>query len=299
MKFLFCVFSGTGNTMLATNFLATNLKEYGHEVDIHIVTRPYGQLPDVEQYDIIGLGYPIHAFNAPKIFVDFCHLLPRVSNKKKIFFYKTSGEPFKVNDASSYFIYRHLKKKNYQMILEEHFLMPYNLVFRYKDSLAKQMYLYTKAMAKVMAIKLDKGIEEKPHFNLIFILNALIFHIQWFGAFINGPLMHRKKKRCIKCGLCAKNCPTHNIKMTEEGPKFGWKCSMCMRCAFYCPKDAITIGFLNLWRVNGSYQFDKLLKDENIPSIFVDAKRKGYFKLFRKYYRNADKKLQEYGVSID
>ena len=37
---------------------------------------------------------------------------------------------------------------------------------------------------------------------------------------------------------------------------------MCMRCSFYCPKDAIKIGFLNGWKVNGKYNFDIIKKNE-------------------------------------
>ena len=31
---------------------------------------------------------------------------------------------------------------------------------------------------------------------------------------------------------------------------------MCMRCSFYCPADAIDIGFLNGWKVHNYYNLD-------------------------------------------
>ncbi len=49
-------------------------------------------------------------------------------------------------------------------------------------------------------------------------------------------LVPKPSKDCIKCGVCAKNCPVQAIdpiKMTAD-PK---KCISCMRCVKQCPHD--------------------------------------------------------------
>lgn len=51
-------------------------------------------------------------------------------------------------------------------------------------------------------------------------------------------LVPKATKDCIRCGLCAKNCPAQaisreNLKTADSG-----KCISCMRCVVNCPKSA-------------------------------------------------------------
>ena len=47
--------------------------------------------------------------------------------------------------------------------------------------------------------------------------------------------------KCVGCGICAKNCPTQNIKIEDGKAVSSDKCTMCYRCVNYCPKQAITL----------------------------------------------------------
>ena len=47
--------------------------------------------------------------------------------------------------------------------------------------------------------------------------------------------------KCVGCGICAKNCPAQNIKLTEGKAAAGSQCTMCYRCVNNCPKQAITL----------------------------------------------------------
>lgn len=103
-----------------------------------------------------------------------------------------------------------------------------------------------------------------------------------------------KKDLCNGCGLCAKNCPGGNIKIIDGYAKFDSKCTMCMNCALICPNDAVRPGILNWWRLNGKYPFELLIKDKSIPNKYVKDSTKGYFGLFRKYYKKTYKEIEEY-----
>ena len=93
------------------------------------------------------------------------------------------------------------------------------------------------------------------------------------------------KNKCTGCGKCAANCPVGNIGMSEGKPKFGGKCVMCARCSFYCPADAISIGLLNGWKVNGAYDFDGKQKD-------VSGKMPEFLKIaYEKYFQKAEEKI--------
>ena len=49
--------------------------------------------------------------------------------------------------------------------------------------------------------------------------------------------MPKPYKACVKCGVCAKNCPTKaidKVKLTADSKK----CISCMRCVKQCPHNA-------------------------------------------------------------
>ncbi|MBR2696462.1 MAG: 4Fe-4S dicluster domain-containing protein [Parasporobacterium sp.] len=338
------LFSGTGNTLIAAEKTAKALAGNGIQTDLYrIVTKDsglyktaffkagengsllaccaedkadhpvflseeFGLVPDPNSYDIAGFAYPIHAFNAPQFFLRFVKKLPKLDPEKQgmpAFLFKTSGEPFKPNASSSVTLNQFLRKKGFAPGIDLHMLMPYNIMFRYPKAMAKQMYLHTDEMCEFLAGQVAEGSFQPLHYNLFLNLFAYILRIQWFGAWINGPMHSANKSLCVGCGICANTCPTNNIRMISKTlaasaltepvssgretermrPKFGWKCTMCMNCTMGCPKAAINPGFLTPWKVNPKWDFPALLADESIPSNWTDSPKAKYFKFFRKYYK--------------
>jgi len=49
------------------------------------------------------------------------------------------------------------------------------------------------------------------------------------------------EEKCIKCGLCIKECPSYVLKMGEKGPEEieGTNCIACGHCVAVCPSCAI------------------------------------------------------------
>lgn len=223
-KAILYVFSGTGNTMFAARNIASELKEkYGYATQIERITG--GGSPTqitLSEGDLVGVGYPIHAFNAPKIVVNYIKKLPKTSNTPT-FIFKTSGEPFWLNNCSSCCIKRILTRKCYDVMSDTHLLMPYNIMFRYENTLVKQMCLHTQAMAKLVALRAERGERDRLRYGITSRCISFIFRIQHLGARINGPLIHAKKDKCTACGLCVKNCPTGNIVIKDGRARFGKK----------------------------------------------------------------------------
>lgn len=287
----------------------------------------FGEVPDPNGYDIAGFAYPIHAFNSPQLFLRFVKHLPKLNPDKTGmtgFIFKTSGEPFKPNSSSSITLAYFLKKKGFIPCIDLHMLMPYNIMFRYPNAMAKQMYLHTEKLSEELADKVicisddlsgrnrfSKDVlnnirkKYRLHFNILITLMAYIFRIQWPAANANGLLYKVKAAKCTGCGICMKNCPSGNIKMVvpdealysavttlDEAerttvrriPKVGSHCTMCMECTMWCPNGAINPGVLTPWKVNPKWDFEKILSDDAIPSNWTDDPNAGYFKLFRKYF---------------
>lgn len=297
MRVLLLTFSGSGHTFICGDFISSYLKELGHEVVHHSIDVHNPFKEDVDSFDMIGIGYPIHAFNIPPFVAKFFKSFPKTEKKIPYFIYKVSGEPFALNNSSSYHLYRKLKRKGYQKYAEKHFLMPYNIMFRYNDSIAKQMYLYLKSLTKAYVLEIINKEPENIKYTIRHIILSFLLRIEWIAPKVNAPLSHMKKS-CIKCNMCMNNCPTNAIYVNKKG-KYKFKasrCTMCMRCTMNCPVDAISFGIMNPWKVNKPFHFKEIVQDERISPLYIHKDTKGYFRKFNKYFDKQNLLLQKYNI---
>lgn len=294
MKTLLIIYSGTGNTLSVAGLY----QQYLGNTDIYRISVNSGALPDLEEYDLIGFGYPIHGFNAPMPFVHFLKTLPSVKGKKS-FLFKTSGEGLHLNDGSSQFSWRILKRKGFDVMSERHIVMPYNMIYRHTDGMAKQMWIYAKAMVHLHSKEILAKKQEKIRQPIYKTWYVPLFRIEWYFARLHGRLFKVDQKKCIKCGKCVRSCPAGNIIERDGCYRFGGKCDLCMACSFGCPKNAISVGIFKYWKVNGSYHVELLANDETIKFPYIDGTEKGIYKIYRKYYRECDNRLKHAGMSIN
>lgn len=298
MKILLITFSGTKNTFICGEFLKKYLEVFGNDVSHYLYKKDVPFEYNVDDFDIIGIGYPIHGFNVPKPFYKFIKSLKKVENKM-VFIYKVSGEPFAVNNSSSKILVKKLSKLGYKVILEKHFLMPYNIMFNYKDEIKKEMYLYLEQLTKAYAIQINNLDEEKIKYKLIYNLVSDIVRIEWLAGPVNCKLVKVDQRKCINCYKCIRECPTNSVYLDKKNKiKIKASCCICMKCAHDCPVDAFKFGFLNPWRVNGTFNYKKLLDDKNVDPDYINNKTEGYFKHFRKYFKAQNEYLKKYNLEI-
>lgn len=275
MKVLFVCFSGTGNTRRVCETLQGELESAGHEAKIISIHAGKAQLKD-EEFDILVVGYPVHAFNAPKPALDFLKSLPKWEGEKPCYLVRVSGEPLSMNHAAGILPKRILRRRGFRVMGEFHYVMPYNIIFRHSDGMAARMDLAMKRRAKEDALFICQGKGKVYH-------NGPVRRAVSFVLRIEHPAMKRIGRHfrvsedCVGCGLCETVCPQGNIKIADGRPVFGKNCAGCMGCSFQCPKDALKLGILNGWRVNGKYSFDvPPAKDAEICRYC----RKSYLKYF-------------------
>ena len=285
MKILICYFSGTGNTKKVVDKYAQSFKEKGCLVDTFRVENPDFTY-NVEDYDMVGFGYPVHAFNAPAIILNFAKRLPKLAKFMPLFIVKTSGEPLKLNNISSIKLVKILKKKNFVLKNEYHYCMPYNIIFRHTDSMAYKMWETAKKLVPIDCQEILDGKESKLEKVFMGKPLAYLFRVEHWGGRFNGK-RYKVRDNCVHCNACVKICPTHNIKYENGEFHFGKNCIMCMRCAFLCQQNAIKIGLFEKWKVNGPYNFQKPEKEE------VDNHKKYCKKSYQKYFEKAEKKIRE------
>ena len=296
MKVILYVFSGTGNTLK----VAALYKKYMNaDVTVYRISEKSEKFPSPEEYDLVGVGYPIHAFSAPEPVINFCKKLPAVAYRRA-FVFKTSGEGLHLNDGSSQKCIKILKKKGYDVTLERHIVMPYNMIYRHSDAMAKQMWIYAKALVKLSCNELESFKREnvKEPFYKTFFIPPLNWIESKFAHF-HGPMFKVDTNKCIDCGKCAGVCPENNIEKIDGKYKFGHKCVLCMGCSFGCPVDAIHVGVFKYWKVNGSYRLEELVRDDSIQFPLVPDNAKGIYRLYKKYYHEVDEMLEDGDVDFN
>ena len=290
MRIVIYCFSGTGHTKMVCDRYAAAFEENGHEVTVRTLPLEQNATGDSDDFDIIGIGYPIHAFNAPKIVLDLCKSLPKRDKKdvrKRAFVFKSSGEPVRMSDISSLKMCKILKRRGYDVTNEYQYVMPYNIIFRHSDAAAYKMWQTTKALVPVDVAEITDGTTALPKKLFMGGFLAWILRAEHWGAHILGKFFATTES-CTKCGLCIKNCPANNIKQNKKGKlKFGGKCMICMRCSFNCPKNAVKLGMLKGWKVNGAYSFDPPDPESPQEDMHEDYCKKAY----DRYYENAQNKI--------
>ena len=263
MKILICYFSGTGNTQKVAEKYAACLEEPGNNVQTISIDGLMGGklLPQefVEQLtdtDVLGIGYPVHAFNAPEIVHKFVKRIPKSATTKPAFLFSTSGEPLKLNNASTVKLRHVLKRRHYDVTNEYHYCMPYNIMFRHSQTMAYDMWTTADKLIPLDAQEIASGTRHRLKRVFCGGLFSWLMRCEHWGGRLNGK-QYKVNDACVQCGQCVKICPTGNITVVDGKFKFGNKCLMCMRCAHLCPKNAIKIGWFNKWKVNGAYSFEQ------------------------------------------
>ena len=288
MKILLMSFSGTGNTTLCGEFLKNHFEECGHQVDHYQIKESNSFDYDINDYDLVGFGYPIHAFNAPSNVNKFVKRIKKVEEKKPAFVLMVSGEYMTLNHSSDNKMKRILNRRNILIDSEYHYIMPYNMIFRHTEKRAYQMYKTMNALSE-LDVK-DYLIDNKchklaKHKGVGWLI--WMFRIEQPFAPVNGKTFKINKKKCVKCMQCVKNCPTHNIEFKDGKFKFHNHCLCCTRCSFNCPTNAFSIGLLTGWKVNGKYKFQEPTIEE------VDKHPKYCKKSYIRYYKEADERLSQ------
>ena len=289
MKIAIFYFSGTGNTELTAKKWKESASALGIDVDLFKIEKDEFDFSKIEEYEKIGFAYPVHAFNTPENVWRYAKKFPKLENPKKIFLIMVSGEYLAMNHSSGRKMLRILKRRNYILENDYHYIMPYNLVFRHTEERATRMF---NTMNELVPIDVEEYlVEGKMHrTRKLHLVGFFIFALrieQWFSGW-NGKLFKVNNKKCIKCMKCVNNCPTQNIKFVDGKFKFDNRCLMCARCAFYCPADAFSIGILNSWRVNKPYLFKEtdLVEKDKHPLYCKNS--------YIRYYKEATERIENF-----
>ncbi|MCL2865892.1 MAG: EFR1 family ferrodoxin [Lachnospiraceae bacterium] len=220
--------------------LSDEMKRRGVSVDCFKMEEANINLAALSEYDALGIAYPTHSLNAPKIVIDFAKKLPKSEGMHTFIIYTCSLDDI-TNYVSSNLLKKKLAKRGYEVFYDRLVEMPCN--FAHKRS--KRDVIETLSKAKKDIPQMAQEILELNPYVMDEVsrskkILAFIARSEWLGAIIMGKHFYAKGD-CICCGKCARNCPKKNVVMKEKKIRFGLRCNMCMRCIYNCPVFAIDI----------------------------------------------------------
>lgn len=226
-------FSGTGNSLMVAERMAALLHE-------RTLNMECGMQPLLEDNEPLGIVFPVYAWGVPQLVEKFlCQLHV---GRRYVWILMTCGDDMGYTDRYMTKVLRckpdaafSVQMPNTYVCLPGFDVDSDEVAQRKKDkTMSRLQDIAHRVKAKESCLQLTRGSMAwmktyflRPLFNLLLVTDKY-FHTS---------------STCTHCGVCVKNCPTHDIKIQGDRPVWIHQdCTGCLRCYHKCPMRAIEWG---------------------------------------------------------
>lgn len=260
-------FSCTGNTKWA----AQKVAEATNDRFVDIVkcindtstTEPYTFC--LEEGESVGFFFPVHGWRPPKLVRSFIANLRLEHLSADTYCYAVCtagdniGETMSIFDADLKASLGICTASCLSLIMPESYV---GLPFMDVDTPASEQRKIIHAGEQLMSF-VDDIRAHRHDVRKLTIGNWPKTNSRLIGSIFNRWIIGDSKfkvdaERCLKCGLCARNCPVKDITISKNGMpqwKHNGKCISCFACYHHCKSRAIEYG--NRTKGKGQYFFGK------------------------------------------
>jgi ferredoxin len=254
MRIAIFYLTGTGNT----EFIARELQAaFGPENSTQLLNIEFlaggVALDQLERFDLVGFGAPVHVFNAAKSFRRFLKRLPNAKGRRAFVFLTAGGGGLAAIRTPRSI----LSGKGYRIVHEYEYVLPCNCALTSLDpergELAYNLFGYrgtqnipetvdaARVAVREVAGQILRGEEKSLPSGAAARFSSAISKplLDWWLCAVVMKHYPHVTRDCNQCGICASACPTGNIRISRDKVKFGSKCTTCFRCINVCPRQAI------------------------------------------------------------
>ncbi len=237
-RIAFHIFSGTGNTLLAARAMAEVFDSAGVHVESHWM--PNDDPPPPSSNSAALFAFPVYEQTIPKFIYRYIESLPAPREETDAYVLTTLADFSGLVKTPAW---RLLKRKGFAPRGIREVKMPSNFIYHGTEQKNAAKTLRGLDNAAEFAQAILKGEARWPRPS---ILPTMLFPAARLGGTVFTKVLsrlHPIPDKCSKCGLCEKLCPTGNIAMNDDGPKWDGECQLCLRCVAFCPHNAIRAKF--------------------------------------------------------
>ncbi len=192
--------------------------------------------------DTLAVCYPIYGSMVPRIMREFVEMHGEVIRKKRLIIFCT--QMMFSGDGAKAFT-RLLPVCERQVLYAEHFHMPNNLCnipflpIREGERIRKKKAADRKLQR--VCRDLQNGISKKRGWSRWSELLGRTQSASFPRSEERGRSSFHADGDCTRCGLCVRQCPMHNLELSEGGVVQKNNCTLCYRCVNNCPQKAVTV----------------------------------------------------------
>lgn len=225
-------FSGTGNSYAVAKQIADRIE--GEKV---VPLTGFNDFSLCENEERIGITFPCYGGRAPDIVLDFKDKLFKNINKENKYIFTVVT--YAHSPVASYLDFKDEVNAWFKV------KMPQNDIFGTTALPEKKETYLLESSVKLIDHFADDVLSKK---------STIMFRpfpgMRCFTKWAYNHVKNQHKdfgkeiytdKKCIKCKMCTKCCPVHNITFDNK-PIWGTNCINCCGCLNRCPKGAIQVG---------------------------------------------------------
>ena len=240
MKIRIAFFSGTGSTEHVATVFKREFESRENRVDMVRIGRFYE--PEKVRYDLLVLCYSVHACNPPLPVVRWIETQREADNKPAAVISVSGGGEVTPNLACRVLAKRVLKRNSFRVFYEKMIAMPSNWIVPTKKTVADLLLNVLPGKAAFCAEEIVTGTKRVAGAGIGNRLISFLGRLEHRGAGEFGRRM-AVKENCTGCGVCVRNCPVGNIRLSDNRPVFSGDCVLCLRCLYGCPEKALKPGW--------------------------------------------------------